>query len=58
MDWGTRDRTTWSERRGSGFDPRHLQVEVRDGMLHVSYEHEAEWRPNNGEASGRQYAGI
>jgi HSP20 family protein len=23
-------------------------------MLHVSYEHEAEWRPNNGEGSGRR----
>jgi HSP20 family protein len=27
-------------------------------MLHVSYEHEAEWRPNNGEGSGRRYAAF
>ena len=39
-------------------DPKHLQVEVRNGMLHVSYEHEAEWRPTNGDASGRQYAAF
>ncbi|HKY72618.1 MAG TPA: Hsp20/alpha crystallin family protein [Nitrospira sp.] len=41
-----------------GLDPKHLQVEVRNGMLHVSYEHEAEWRANNGEASGRRYAAF
>jgi HSP20 family protein len=41
-----------------GLDPKHLHVEVRNGMLHVSYEHEAEWRPNNGEGSGRRYAAF
>ena len=32
-----------------GLDPKHLQVEVRNGMLHVTYEHEDEWRPANGD---------
>ena len=41
-----------------GFDPKQLKVEVRSGMLHVSYEHEAEWRPDNGEGSGRRYAAF
>jgi HSP20 family protein len=41
-----------------GLDPKHLKVEVRNGMLHVSYEHEAEWRQSNGEPSGRQYAAF
>ena len=41
-----------------GLEPKRLQVEVRNGMLHVSYEHEAEWRPNNSEASGRGYAAF
>ena len=41
-----------------GLDPKQLKVEVRNGMLHVRYEHEAEWRPNNGEGSGRRYAAF
>jgi HSP20 family protein len=41
-----------------GLDPKQLKVEVRNGMLHVSYEHETEWRPNNGEGSGRRYAAF
>jgi HSP20 family protein len=41
-----------------GLDPKLLQVEVRNGLLHVSSEHEAEWRPNNGEGSGRRYAAF
>lgn len=41
-----------------GLDPKHLQVEVRNGMLHVSYEQEAEWRPMNGEGRGRHYAAF
>ena len=41
-----------------GLDPNQLQVEVRNGMLHVSYEQEAEWRSNNGEGSGRRYAAF
>ena len=41
-----------------GLDPKQLQVELRNGMLHVSYEEEAEWRPDNGEGSGRRYAAF
>jgi len=41
-----------------GLDPKQLQVEVRNGMLHVKYEQEAEWRPGNGDASGRRYAAF
>jgi HSP20 family protein len=41
-----------------GLDPKHLRVEVRNGMLHMGYEHQAEWRPTNGDASGRQYAAF
>ena len=39
-----------------GLDPKQLKVEVRNGMLQVSYEHETEWRANNGEGSGRRAA--
>jgi HSP20 family protein len=41
-----------------GLDPKQLQLEVRNGMLHVSYEQETEWRPNNGDATGRRYAAF
>jgi HSP20 family protein len=41
-----------------GLDPKQLKVEIRNGMFHVSYEHETEWRPNNGEGSGRRYAAF
>ena len=41
-----------------GLDPNQLQVEVRNGMLHLSYEQENEWRPDNGEGSGRRYAAF
>ena len=41
-----------------GLDPKQLKVEVRNGMLQVSYEHETEWRANNGEGSGRRYAAF
>ena len=41
-----------------GLDPKHLQVEVRNGMLHVTYEHEDEWRPANGDGSGRQFTAF
>jgi HSP20 family protein len=41
-----------------GLDPKQLQVEIRNEMLHVSYEHEAEWRPTNGEGSGCGYAAF
>ena len=41
-----------------GLDPKQLHVEVRNGMLHLGYEQETEWRPNNGEGSGRRYAAF
>jgi HSP20 family protein len=41
-----------------GLDPKHLKVEVRNGVLQVGYEHETEWRPNNGEGSGRRYTAF
>ncbi len=41
-----------------GLDPKHLNVTVRNGMLHVSYEHEQQWRDDNGQGSGRRYAAF
>ncbi len=41
-----------------GLDPKHLNVTVRPGMLHVSYEDEREWRDGNGEGRGRRYTAF
>ena len=41
-----------------GLDPKQLNVTIRNGMLHVSYEDEREWRDGNGEGCGRRYTSF
>lgn len=41
-----------------GLDPKHLDVKIRNGLLHVAYEDEREWREKNGTGFGRRYAAF
>ena len=41
-----------------GLEPKHLSVTFRNGMLHLSYEDQREWRERNGKGSGRRYAAF
>lgn len=40
-----------------GLDPKRLTVDIRNGMLHVGYEHQEEWR-DNGDRGRRRYAAF
>lgn len=41
-----------------GLDPKQLNVTIRNGMLHLSYEDQREWREKNGDGSSRRYAAF
>ncbi|MCP9450199.1 MAG: Hsp20/alpha crystallin family protein [Nitrospira sp.] len=41
-----------------GLDPKHLDVKIRNGSLHVAYEDEREWREKDGASFGRRYAAF
>jgi len=41
-----------------GVDPKQLNVEIRNGILCLSYEDQREWRDGNGEGSSCRYAAF
>lgn len=41
-----------------GLDPKRLNVTIRNGMLHMSYEDQREWPDRNGEGRSRRYAAF
>ncbi len=41
-----------------GLDPKQLNVTIRNGMLHLSYEDQREWREKNGDGSSHRYAAF
>ncbi|MCP9439679.1 MAG: Hsp20/alpha crystallin family protein [Nitrospira sp.] len=41
-----------------GLDPKQLNVKIRNGLLHISYEDEREWREKDGAGFGRRYAAF
>ncbi|MDC8451249.1 MAG: Hsp20/alpha crystallin family protein [Nitrospira sp.] len=41
-----------------GLDPKQLNVTIRNGMLHVSYEDQREWHEKNGEGRSHGYAAF
>lgn len=41
-----------------GLDPKRLDVQIRSGVLQISYEQEHEWRDNGGQGAGRRYAAF
>ncbi|MDH5640413.1 MAG: Hsp20/alpha crystallin family protein [Nitrospira sp.] len=41
-----------------GLDPKQLNVTIRSGVLHLSYEDQREWREKNGERSSHRYAAF
>ncbi|WP_447980553.1 Hsp20/alpha crystallin family protein [Candidatus Nitrospira bockiana] len=41
-----------------GLDPKRLDVTVRDGVLHIRYEGEDEWKDDDGHAWARRYGAF
>ncbi|MFN3681347.1 MAG: Hsp20/alpha crystallin family protein [Nitrospira sp.] len=41
-----------------GLDPKQLNVKIRNGLLHLSYEDEREWREKEGAGMARRYAAF
>ncbi len=41
-----------------GLDPKHLNVTIRNGSLHLSFEDQREWREKNGGGSTRRHAAF
>lgn len=41
-----------------GLDPQRLNVKIRNGLLHLSYEDEREWREKDGWGMAHRYAAF
>ncbi|MCS6897829.1 MAG: Hsp20/alpha crystallin family protein [Nitrospira sp.] len=41
-----------------GLDPKQLNVKIRNGVLHIDYEDEREWREKEGTGFARRYAAF